>query len=262
MRILKPELVEKFAIAVGSREDAGIDDYSLIDFQVALHVAKNSKTILFSSEQAVVLGPALERFNEAIAYRLPFDNLIFQFDEPIPELTFFRPEHPDEQPDDQLLALLLHQHEDEQGVTNQAIAYFASTAVNRVFWVGSELRYQPGVEASAFHENKLRLQNLAAGLVAYVNSVGFTLREHKVDEKVNRKRVNKGKRKLEPYYTVQLTGQYAERGEGGHGAGAGHTYRYDVRGHFRRLEDGRLIWVRPHQRGLANELYIPAVRKV
>ena len=41
------------------------------------------------------------------------------------------------------------------------------------------------------------------------------------------------------------------------GAGVKHGIRYDVRGHFRRLETGKTIWVRPHQRGLQNELYVP-----
>jgi hypothetical protein len=40
------------------------------------------------------------------------------------------------------------------------------------------------------------------------------------------------------------------------------SYKFDVRGHFRRLSDGRLIWVRPHQRCLAHERYIPSVRRV
>lgn len=45
---------------------------------------------------------------------------------------------------------------------------------------------------------------------------------------------------------------------------AGHSDRWCLpgRAHFRRLPDGRLIWARPHQRGLAHELYVPSVRKV
>jgi hypothetical protein len=40
-----------------------------------------------------------------------------------------------------------------------------------------------------------------------------------------------------------------------------HSYRYDVRGHFRRYERGplvgRVVWVAPHQRGLRHALYKP-----
>ena len=51
--------------------------------------------------------------------------------------------------------------------------------------------------------------------------------------------------------------------------GIQHRYRYDVIGHFRigryRLADGsyrtRRSWVRPHQRGLANETYLPGTRR-
>jgi len=45
------------------------------------------------------------------------------------------------------------------------------------------------------------------------------------------------------------------------GQGSRHAIRYDVRGHFRRLAGGKTTWVRAHQRGLSNELYVPKVYK-
>lgn len=52
-------------------------------------------------------------------------------------------------------------------------------------------------------------------------------------------------------------------------AGSTHSYRYDVIGHFRirqyQLADGtyrtKRSWVRPHQRGLKNEHYLPGTRR-
>ena len=44
------------------------------------------------------------------------------------------------------------------------------------------------------------------------------------------------------------------------GRGTIHSVRYDVRGHWR-LRNGKLSWIRPHQRGLANERYVPRNRR-
>jgi len=75
-----------------------------------------------------------------------------------------------------------------------------------------------------------------------------------------------------PYHVVDFQlprYRYAERGTGGEGTS--HGVRYDVRGHFRHLRDGRytrnpdgsarVLWVATHQRGLAASVYRPAVRR-
>ena len=63
--------------------------------------------------------------------------------------------------------------------------------------------------------------------------------------------------RLEPYYVCRIRGvQYDSAGNPA-GEGSKHGIRYDVRGHFRRMTNGKTTWVRAHQRGLANELYIP-----
>jgi hypothetical protein len=45
-----------------------------------------------------------------------------------------------------------------------------------------------------------------------------------------------------------------------------HSFRYDVRGHFKQFQRGRMagrvIWSPPHQRGLKNELYKPKIYTV
>lgn len=54
------------------------------------------------------------------------------------------------------------------------------------------------------------------------------------------------------------------------GGGTAHHYRYDVRGHFRHLRDERyernpdgtvrVVWVRPHERGVDHPEYVPTLR--
>lgn len=67
-----------------------------------------------------------------------------------------------------------------------------------------------------------------------------------------------------PYHHVEFRPEY-DGESGALEAGTEHGYRYDVVGHLRvnrhRLADGsyrrRVEWVRPHQRGLKHDLYIP-----
>ncbi len=69
-----------------------------------------------------------------------------------------------------------------------------------------------------------------------------------------------------PWHIVTVEPVRVTRGPEGEGGGTTHSYRYDVRGHLRlgrhKLGDGTyregVEWVRPHQRGLANSIYIPS----
>lgn len=80
-----------------------------------------------------------------------------------------------------------------------------------------------------------------------------------------------------PWHVVMVDPKYVRTIEdSGDEASYRHRYRYDVMGHLRvgrhrvgtKKEDGTysyrqiLEWVPPHQRGLANEIYIPATRVV
>lgn len=256
------------------------------DFAISAGIAAQAQTILFSADQALALRPALEKFAEAVDYRLPFENVILQFDRPIPEREFFAIER-DEQTDavllakmarlwdeagvplhgwqpadgDGVVALLLTQGELDGVLHNQAVAVFASTALNRVHWQGTDVTWMP-LRETVFVENKLTLRNLAVACMTYLNCINFTLELHTAPEKVQKRRARDGKPPLLAYYTVAVAPAYRDKaGEEG-GGGWKHGHLYDVRGHFRRLSDGRLIWVRPHQRGLGNALYVPSVRKV
>lgn len=73
-----------------------------------------------------------------------------------------------------------------------------------------------------------------------------------------------------PFYTVHFKRGGERVRPASTETGTKHSFRYDVRGHFRHLRDDRykrnsdgtykVIWIPAHQRGLANELYLPALR--
>ena len=161
---------------------------------------------------------------------------------------------------DALVALLLAQDDIDGVLHNQAVAFFASTAINRVHWHGDNLKWLPNSDTT-FDENKRTLRNLCVACVAYLNCINLTLERQEAPEKVQKRRAKDGKPPLPAYYTVVVAPAYRHK-EDGEPGGTHHGYKYDVRGHLRKLPDGRLIWVRPHQRGLAHELYIPSVRVV
>lgn len=273
-RILRQDIVdllsplEHLPATSDARERA-----SVIDLGVTLTVAREAKVILFSTEQALALKPALDRFAEdLVEYRLPFPCVMLQFSEPIPETALLpaAEQTPEMKQlgieDDRILALLLAQETGEDGrLVNSASAWFASTTANRVSWREDErahLRILPGTGRATEDErrNKERIRNLAIACITYINCENITLEKQAVAEKINRKRARDGKRVLEDYYVCRLRpgkGESAAADDAGHGPG----FRYDVRGHFRRLPDGKLTWVRAHQRGLAHELYKPKVYK-
>ena len=71
-----------------------------------------------------------------------------------------------------------------------------------------------------------------------------------------------------PWHIVKVEPKFTSGSE--EGSGRSHSYRYDVIGHLRfahhKLRDGSnyhgIEWIRPHQRGLDNALYIPKTYKV
>lgn len=269
----------------------GVRGLQRVDFEVTAAIAAEAQTILFSADQALALRPALAEFDDQVTHRLPFRSIILQFDRPIPEHEFFETERADYQEPEFLrnlaavwrdagLPLTGWTPEDGDAVTavlltqgtttdtgktfNQAVAFFVSTAVNRAYWRGTELLYLTGVRdvVNVIEDNKRTLRNLAVACVAYMNCVNLQLEKHEPPAAIQKRRRRDNKPPIPAYYTVTVRPEYRRDGDGSGEPGSKHSYRYDVRGHFRRLADGRLTWVRPHQRGLAHEQYIPAVRKV
>jgi hypothetical protein len=64
-----------------------------------------------------------------------------------------------------------------------------------------------------------------------------------------------------PWHIVRVEPRIVKRGGIPTEEGSSHGFRYDVMGHVRCLPSGEFIWVKPHQRGLQHELYIPKISK-
>lgn len=274
-RILRQDIIDLLSpletLAAYSSPDP-IEQTSIIDLGVTLTVAREAKVIVFSTDQALALKPALDRFAEDVTeYRLPFPAVMLQFTEPIPEAALLGSvEQTDDMlrmgvSEDKILALLMGQEEEDGSgrIVNSVSAWFATTTVNRVSWREDERAHLrmlqlAGRLTDAERRNKESIRNLAIACIAYINCENIMLEKQAVAEKINRKRAREGKRVLEDYYVCRLR---PGRREAEAGEGVGHGFRYDVRGHFRRLPDGKLTWVRAHQRGLAHELYKPKVYK-
>lgn len=269
------------------------------DFTTTSLIAEVSQTVLFKAEQALALVPALKRFDDQPFYKLPFPCMILQFDEYIPETVFFQEEtdywhndermaeiarkireakinrgiyekqglNPDFEANDAVMGLVLGQ---ELGVCN-AIAFFASGEIQRVKWMeGDQIdqaaRYVNPSSRPRRDEaknNKLQLARLAMACVFYLNCKNITLDKVVADKKANAKRAKKGKAIFQDYYITRVTKTkaqiQADDEEKRSGTGRHVSFRFDVRGHFRRLESGSVIWVSDHQRGIDKEEYRPKV---
>jgi hypothetical protein len=117
-----------------------------------------------------------------------------------------------------------------------------------------------GNEAKA--RDKQRIANLGLLCLAYIHSPGIEVEHVEPDPAVNRKRVSKGKAELPDYYVCRVSKRRYVPGEAGAPSGRHVSFRFDVRGHFRRLPDGRTIWIRSHQRGVEHEFYRPKSYRV
>lgn len=262
-------MAERHGFTLDQAMDELIQDAT--DILVVRTCAEKSQTILFSAEQALYLRPALQRFNDQPFFKLPFDSLILQFDRPIDEKEFFQiePQHYTAEKGDKILGIVLARYEG----TYNAIAFFESAEIQRVKWLEDDPEFLKFVNAnSQFNEkegidNKKQLQLLSMAAVFYLNCKNIEIEKVEVDPKVNRKRVAKGKTPLSDYYACRVVKtHYAttseQEAEEEKRQGSKHSFRYDVKGFFRRVGGGETIWIAPHQRGLTHEIYKPKVYEV
>lgn len=216
---------------------------------------RSSQTIIFSAEQAAIFAEISSTYTDTIDYRLPFNLVFLQFDAPV---TIYV----QDKGNMSLLAMFLIQFRDvteSDEFLNMAHAWFVDkeTTSERMLsfrWEGDDL---PFIK-DQLTEGVLTVRSLAIACIGYINCENIYLHQEGVEpEAVNRKRARQGKKLLEPYYLCRIRGvEYDENGEPT-GEGTHHGVRYDVRGHFRKLATGKTTWVRPHQRGLQHELYVP-----
>lgn len=111
-------------------------------------------------------------------------------------------------------------------------------------------------------ETRRRMRGWVIHTVNFLSSpsVKLVAREH--SRELQRARAKKGKDPLPGWYEITYRRHVQEYG----GAKIAvkrweHSFRYDVRGHFKRFERGamagRVIWSPPHQRGVKHVLYKP-----
>jgi len=223
---------------------------------IALETARVSQVILFDIEQVKVFWDLIcsKNFLPSVEYRLPFASTWLQFSSPI-KLDEVSIDYSG------CAAMLLYQAlQDPLPVLNRLYLIHEEDDLEMMSWFDGHLdsTYVFSAWTERFADS-YRL--LAAACIQYINCENVYLeKQGEVSEAVNRKREAKGKSRLEPYYVCRIKGvQYDSHATG---EGSKHGIRYDVRGHFRRMETGKTIWVRAHQRGLQNELYVPKVYKV
>lgn len=250
-----------------------VNDYShAVDFGVTAWIAHRAQTFLFNTEQVLQFLNSVDRTLPPGDYHAPFENICFQFTQGIDEKIFTTGLKMlgEIDPDDQILGLLLsvpNRDEIENAKYLSVVAWYKSTALNRIQLPidgNGEIVYAPlnGDGGEERKRDKQRLANLAMLCLAYLTTPGMEIEKISTPEKVNRKRERNGKRKLEDYYICRWTGNKDRQASETRGTGTKHSFRYDVTGHFRRLPDGKTIWIHPHQRGLEHEKYVPKVYKV
>jgi hypothetical protein len=263
-----------------------------VGYLSAIAICKKAQTIIFAAEQAQVFAGISKTYTDSLEYRLPFENVLLHFDAPIPHSSYDFGSG--DRVDGSIISLLLTQTEVTEdswektpppahpssvikkmtpkfengiAIVNTVVAIWEDSAITRIGWqsVDHNEFMQNTIGEFDVHEQITQgwrfIKSLAIACIGYINCENVYLhKEGQVDPAVNRKRERKGKAKLEPYYICRIRGvNYDSESTG---TGAKHGHRYDVRGHFRRLDSGKVTWVRPHQRGVHNELYIPKVYKV
>lgn len=270
---------KKVQIAAGGAANMTIDEHADTMSRLIESLDK-AQTVIFPKEQAEVFLALGDTYSDSLDYRLPFDVVHMQFASPVSMLF----------EDDLHLGLesmiLTQANMSASSLKSSKLTFFARADgedraidltetnedlyVNTVFFVarkvanGSPVVFKTYWFSGAYQSiledgptNSL-FKPLAIACVGYINCENIYLhKEGEVSDKINRKREREGKKILEPYYVCRIRGvEYDSNGEPT-GEGAHHGFRYDVRGHFRKLVTGKTTWVRPHQRGLQHELYIP-----
>jgi len=220
---------------------------------------RESRTVLFASEQAMVFRGMSNEYTDTLEYKLPFSRVFLQFSEPIPVVVA---EHGPVELCCLMLAQDAESDEIDTSVVNSVWAWFKDSMrqvmLMAVFgWDGKTQEKLLATEGTTDGEYNTA-KAFAIACIGYINCENIYLhKEGEVPDKVNRKREREGKKILEPYYVCRIRGVQYDSNGNPTGEGTHHGFRYDVRGHFRKMATGRTTWVRPHQRGLQNDLYIP-----
>lgn len=105
----------------------------------------------------------------------------------------------------------------------------------------------PARPQSSF-ERQARLSGQFVGwLLRYMTQArGIQIVPEQMDRAARRRLKRKGLQN--PWYVIRADLKYTSGGDGTD-TGTRHGHRYDVRGHWRVMADGKAVWVKPHQGG-------------
>ena len=242
-----------------------------LDFLATYMCARDAQTFLFDTAQILEFLRAVDRKLAPGNYEVPFTEMIIQFTAPIPEHEFLTGYYTGGTPDftvenDMGLGIVIGFPADQGNAVN-AVAYYKSTSINRatldISGDGTITRHVlDSTDSGLGMQDKQRIANLAMLCIAYLNSPGIEVERMAFPEKLNRRRAREGKPPLEDYYVCKVDKKRYAAAGASESAQWHVSFRFDVAGHFRRLESGRMVWVRAHQRGLEHELYRPKVYRV
>lgn len=266
---LSGKTINKTTITINNHTD-------LVD---AARILPAAQTVLFPADLALDLGDALQTYQGCFALRLPFPELLIQFDQPIPA-SLISPVANDDI--DYLAGIILSQDDSQQ---NHAIAFFNSSYFCAVHWQNeNDAPAQSNplltdnkiaaehviIEATTTAEVRAPLQDqlrlLVCAICAYLNCENIALDLNRPDAKISKKRAKHGKKPLPTYYTCRITKEYGlpaakpERSDiapqiADPTAPKRHvSFNFPVRGHIRRYQSGRAIWLGKHRRGLAHPI--------
>lgn len=261
----KCRLITKLVEYMETADDENVQEHEStnITYTMIRILRKDTKRIIMNHHQFAVFNETAHQQTPENAFsdlRWPFDDDIYiEFDQPFAE--------EDEQGSISVEGFMVLGEEDIRTVCFALIenGAFEIRTFDMDISKGEEI---PTIYTQTVGEPDHTLPRAICLTMAYM-----TAREIKIVEEPLPRNVRRGierKKEINPWHVI-TTENPSKRYQGSEDQTAGpkHSYRYDVIGHFRfgrhLLSDGshrtRREWVRPHQRGLKNLNYIPAVRR-
>ena len=237
------------------------------DLAICLSIAEGARTILFDPRQALALRSAMQRFTDRPYWRMPWPELIIQFDQPIAEHEFFVTEERHyNQNDDPVLGIVLGQTD----LYREAIAWHQGDEIQRVRWTVDSTDFRlsanaraPIISAQAVH-NKRALQLISMAILMYLNAENIEIAREDPGPSdpgaqpappPSEPRAYRAREvtRLVKYHYADPAEQAADQAaQAEQRQGGKHSYIYEVGHHFRQLANGKVIVVKAHDRGVAN----------
>lgn len=230
------------------------------DFQATGILAAAAETFVFSTEHILNFLHAVDRDLDFRDFPVPFNNMIIQFTRPIPESLFLNGANsysPDLTNSDNLAGLVIAFPQANVQTMN-VIGWYVEKAINRVTidYESGGISWEPIIAETMTDEakqDKRRLYNLALLCVSYITNPKVVVEKITTPRAVNEKRAKKGKTVLHDYYVCEWQDERTVYPKGERNTGKHVSFKFPVIGHWRVLQGGKIVKVKPHWRGLEHE---------